>query len=56
MSRPSLHELYAGERPYRMHRWDHYIPIYELHFARFRDQPIKLLEIGIQYGGRPTCR
>ena len=34
-----------------MHRWDHYIPIYERHFGRFRDRPIKMLEIGIQYGG-----
>jgi hypothetical protein len=49
--RPSLRELYTGERPYRMHRWDHYIPIYERHFGRFRDRPIRLLEIGIQYGG-----
>ena len=47
----SLREIYDGERPYRMHRWDHYIPIYERHFTRFRDRPINLLEIGIQYGG-----
>jgi hypothetical protein len=47
----SLREIYNGERPHRMHRWDHYIPIYERHFARFRDRPINLREIGIQYGG-----
>src|SRR6202020_966747 len=41
MSRPSLRDLYTGERPYRMHRWDHYIPIYERHFGRFRDRPIE---------------
>ena len=48
---PSLQEIYDDHRPYRMHRWHHYIPIYERHFARFRDRPIRILEIGVQYGG-----
>jgi hypothetical protein len=50
-TRRSLQEIYDGARPYRMHRWHHYIPIYAQHFARFRDRPINLLEIGVQYGG-----
>ena len=51
ISRPSLPEIYEGARPYQMHRWHHYIPIYERHFTRFRDQPVNMLEIGVQYGG-----
>ena len=33
MSRPNLSEIYEGPRPYQMHRWHHYIPIYERHFS-----------------------
>jgi hypothetical protein len=51
ISRPSLSELYEGPRPFQMHRWHHYIPIYERHFARFRNRPVNLLEIGVQGGG-----
>lgn len=47
----SLQAIYAGPRPYAMHRWHHYIPVYERYFARFRDRPITMLEIGVQYGG-----
>lgn len=47
----SLQEIYDGPRSYPMHRWHHYIPIYERYLARFRDRPINMLEIGIQHGG-----
>jgi hypothetical protein len=47
-----LADIYRDpSRPYRMHRWDHYIPIYERHFSRFRDRPVNVLEIGVQEGG-----
>ncbi len=32
-------------------KWEHYFPIYERHFAKFRGRPINLLEIGIYSGG-----
>lgn len=33
-------------------KWNHYFPIYERHFAKFRNgQPLTLLEIGIYSGG-----
>ncbi len=50
-ARPRLSEIYHGPRPLAMHRWHHYIPIYERYFERFRDTPINMLEIGVQYGG-----
>jgi hypothetical protein len=34
-----------------MHKWHHYFPIYEELFQRFRDQPIRMLEIGVFRGG-----
>lgn len=32
-------------------KWTHYFDIYEKHFSRFRDKPIKILEIGVWDGG-----
>lgn len=32
-------------------KWLHYFDIYERHFAKFRGQPINILEIGIYSGG-----
>lgn len=49
--RPRLSDIYNGPRPLAMHRWHHYIPIYERYFERFRDTPINMLEIGVQHGG-----
>lgn len=35
----------------QIHKWTHYFPIYERHFARFRNQSILFIEIGVQEGG-----
>jgi hypothetical protein len=32
-------------------KWEHYFEVYERHLQRFRDQPVTLLEIGVQNGG-----
>jgi hypothetical protein len=34
-----------------VHRWRHYFDIYHRHFARFRGQPLTMIEIGIFNGG-----
>ena len=34
-----------------VHKWYHYFDVYEHHFARFRDRPIRMLEIGVFRGG-----
>ena len=34
-----------------LHKWHHYFEIYERHFARFRGQPICLVEFGVSQGG-----
>jgi hypothetical protein len=34
-----------------MHKWTHYIDVYNKHFAQFVDKDIKFLEIGVHKGG-----
>ncbi|MGI9263102.1 MAG: class I SAM-dependent methyltransferase, partial [Woeseiaceae bacterium] len=34
-----------------VHKWHHYFDIYARHFERFRDRPIRMLEIGVFRGG-----
>jgi hypothetical protein len=34
-----------------IHKWHHYFEIYDRHFARFRGQPIQIVEFGVSQGG-----
>ena len=34
-----------------VHKWHHYLPIYDRYFSRFRGTPVKMLEIGVSKGG-----
>jgi Methyltransferase domain len=34
-----------------IHKWPHYLPIYERYFAAFRGTPVRMLEIGVSGGG-----
>lgn len=47
----SLVQYFRGNDGPLVHKWLHYFPIYERHFARFRGQPITMLEIGVFHGG-----
>ena len=49
-SNPMEHIYYSLDDR-RAAKWHHYLEIYERHFARFRGQPVRLLEIGIDQGG-----
>ncbi len=33
------------------HKWEHYIPLYDFYFSKYRNKPIRFLEIGVQGGG-----
>jgi len=46
-----LLELYAGGQGHVIHKWHHYIPIYERYLSRFRGRPVRFLEIGVSQGG-----
>jgi len=34
-----------------VNKWLHYFDIYDRHFARFRERPVTMLEIGVYHGG-----
>jgi hypothetical protein len=45
-------EKYFRENEGRLiHKWAHYFDVYDRHFARFRNQEIIILEIGVSHGG-----
>lgn len=42
---------FLNNRHRGIHKWTHYFPIYENHFARFVNRPLTLFEIGCGQGG-----
>ena len=46
-----LLDIFVNNEGYPVHKWHHYIPIYERYFSSFRDQPLRFLEIGVFRGG-----
>lgn len=49
--RPSLHELYQAHGDKVSDKWSLYLNEYDRLFSPYREQPVRLLEIGIQNGG-----
>lgn len=47
----SLYQIYLDNQGKECHKWNHYFPIYESHFSRFRNQSVVLFEIGVFHGG-----
>lgn len=47
----SIFELYSEHQGKVAHKWSTYLSIYDRLFSTYRDQPIRMLEIGIQNGG-----
>lgn len=43
--------LYAGNTGPQVHKWHHYLPLYERYMSRWRDRPVRFLEIGVSKGG-----
>lgn len=50
LSQPLQHRFWTNTCR-RIDKWHHYLPIYERHFAPFRDSAATVLEIGVQNGG-----
>jgi hypothetical protein len=46
-----LHRLFYQNDGPMVHKWIHYLDVYERHLSRFRDRPFRLLEIGVYHGG-----
>ncbi|HEU5051776.1 MAG TPA: class I SAM-dependent methyltransferase [Hanamia sp.] len=47
----SLREIFEGLNGKLIHKWDHYIEIYDQYFSRYRGKEIHVLEIGVSQGG-----
>ena len=47
----NLWNYFLNNRDRKITKWTQYFPVYEKHFARWQNQPIKFLEIGILNGG-----
>jgi len=46
-----LLDLYAAGSERVVHKWHHYIPIYDRYMSRWRNRPFRFLEIGVSKGG-----
>lgn len=46
-----LWDLFMTHRGRTIHKWVHYFPVYERHFAPYVGRPIVLVEIGVSSGG-----
>ena len=46
-----LVDLFADNKDFLVHKWHHYIPLYERYFSSFRGRKIRFLEIGVSKGG-----
>ncbi len=42
---------FALNKTHLVHKWHHYIPLYDRYFGRFRRKPVRMLEIGVKDGG-----
>lgn len=46
-----LLDLFVNNKERPVHKWHHYIPIYDRYFSRFRGTNVRFLEIGVFRGG-----
>lgn len=46
-----LLDIYTKGSPRLVHKWHHYLPIYDRYFSQWRGRPVKFLEIGVFKGG-----
>jgi Methyltransferase domain len=49
--RTELETWFWNNRGRLVHKWHHYLPIYERYFAPFRTGRVRMLEIGVSRGG-----
>lgn len=47
----NLYTIYQNLDGALSHKWRHYFEIYERYFSKFRNKPVRILEIGVQDGG-----
>ena len=42
---------FSENKGYRVHKWHHYIPLYDRYFSRYKGRQVRFLEIGVSDGG-----
>jgi hypothetical protein len=51
MNELSLFQMFMSHTGRQIDKWAHYFPIYERHFAQYRNKYVRVLEIGVDHGG-----
>lgn len=51
IEKKSFQELFLEHKGRLIDKWSGYLDIYDRHLDRYRDRPIKVLEIGVYHGG-----
>src|SRR6056297_2733088 len=49
--RGTLAKLFSQNDGPTVHKWHHYIPLYDTYFSRYRNTNVRFLEIGVAEGG-----
>jgi hypothetical protein len=44
-------KIFYAHKGRLIHKWIHYLDIYDGHFSAYRNTPVKMLEIGVSQGG-----
>jgi len=44
-------QIFAENKGKVVHKWHHYIPLYDKYFSRYRGTKVRMLEIGVSKGG-----
>ncbi len=47
----TLFDMFESHGGRQIDKWQHYFPIYEKHFERFRGKAPRVLELGVDHGG-----
>ena len=50
-TRSPVHEAFYSNTGSLVHKWQHYLPIYDRHLSRYRGTRVRFLEIGVFRGG-----
>lgn len=46
-----MHEAFYGNRGTTVHKWRNYLAKYDYHLSRYRNTPVRILELGVYRGG-----
>jgi len=46
-----MHRFFYENKGPIVHKWRHYLDVYDRHLSRYRNSPFRLLEIGVSRGG-----